>query len=111
MKVSAGNTKCTSKCYLNKPHHMIEDGGYSKQVNRASMPFPEKESWEEKSLYALKLIGKGSAADIAGKIAELEETENVSALEEHVEKALSGLCQKKQLDCSLDEQVMIYSAG
>lgn len=87
---------------------MIEDRGYSKQINKASMHFPEKGSWEEKSLYALKLIHKGSAADIAGKIAELEETENVAALEEHVEKALSSLCHNKQLECSLDEQVMIY---
>lgn len=89
---------------------MIEDGGYRKPESKASTPFPQKGSWEDKSMYALRLIGKGSAADIAGKIAELQETENVAALEEHVEKALTGLCHNKQLECVLDEQVMIYSA-
>jgi hypothetical protein len=43
---------------INKPHQMIEDGGYSKPVVRASVPFPEKGSWEDKSLYALELIGR-----------------------------------------------------
>lgn len=87
---------------------MIEDGGYLKKKYKPGNVFPLKKGIKDKALFALAHIGSGSAGDVAGKLADLEETENVAALEAKVESALSALCKEGHVSCDLDEQVMIY---
>ena len=87
---------------------MIKDDKYSKPGNQASSPFRQGESWDEKSLYVLQLLKQGTAADVAGRLAEIDGTENVSVLEEHIEKSLSFLCHAQIIQCRLQDQVMVY---
>jgi hypothetical protein len=88
---------------------MIEDNSI-KESHISTIPYPLKGNWKDKSLFILSAIEKGSAADVAGKIAEYEETDNVAALEEHIEEALSSLMAEDLVKGELSEQVMIYSA-
>lgn len=88
---------------------MIKDNGYFKNNSRTSLPFPAKGNWQEKSMYVLKIIKSGSAADVAGKMAAMEEIENVATLEEKVETALSELLEQGKVEGSVEEQVMIYN--
>lgn len=86
---------------------MIKNEGY-KESHTATVPFPSKGDWKDKSIFILSLMDKGTAADIAGKLTEYEPADNVAALEEHIEEALSDLVAAGKIKGELSGQVMIY---
>jgi hypothetical protein len=86
---------------------MITDDSF-KETHTPTTPYPSKGDWKTKSLFILSIIEKGTAADVAGKLMDYEQTDNVAALEEHIEETLSVLVDEGHLKGELDGQVMIY---
>jgi hypothetical protein len=88
---------------------MMEDNRRIEEEHRLDITYPSKGDWKDKSLYILSEFKRGTAAEIAGIMADFEKTENIAILEEHIEKTLTLLVEQGEVHGTLNEQVMVYT--